>query len=154
MSGGIEKSYSEKFSQILDILKVFNFILAAIAILLYFIKKYDPTSPFFKHNLKKMRDFLVKPSRSSENIQSFVRPQADEYDYNLCRVLAKTHPVLANLLTDSTIIRLKSRSRCRYWRVEFNGCPKMYSISSACMTPIHSPHNEVLVLWKKKCLLK
>lgn len=43
---------------------------------------------------------------------------------------AITYPVLANLLTDKTIILLKSRSLCRYWRVVFIGCPKIYSISS------------------------
>lgn len=73
-----------------------------------------------------------------------------------------TYPVRANSLTTCTICRLRSRSRWRYCNDIFIGCPKIYSISSACRTPIHSLHNDVLVryeckggrrinvIWKKK----
>lgn len=30
------------------------------------------------------------------------------------------------------------------------GCPKMYSTSSPCSTPIHSPHSDVLVRWNNR----
>lgn len=61
-----------------------------------------------------------------------------------------TYPVLANSITELTIRLPSSRSTGRYCNDVFSGWPKKYSISSPCNTPIHSPHNEVLVLCKKK----
>lgn len=55
------------------------------------------------------------------------------------------YPVRANSLTACTIRRLNSRSRSLYCNELFRGCPNIYSISSACKTPIHSPQSDVLV---------
>ncbi|KAK9882197.1 hypothetical protein WA026_019709 [Henosepilachna vigintioctopunctata] len=42
------------------------------------------------------------------------------------------------------IFRLSSRSLELNWSDMLSGCPNTYSISSPCITPIHSPHNEIV----------
>lgn len=62
----------------------------------------------------------------------------------------KAYPVLANSMTELSIRLPSSRSTGRYCRDVFSGCPKKYSISSPCSTPIHSPHSDVLVRYKNR----
>lgn len=64
------------------------------------------------------------------------------------RIFARrmTYPVRANLEQACMIRRLRSLSRALYCSVMFRGWPNTYSISSPCITPIHSPHRLVLVL--------
>lgn len=64
------------------------------------------------------------------------------------KLLTKAYPVLANSMTELSIRLPSSRSTGRYCRDVFSGCPKKYSISSPCSTPIHSPHSDVLVRYK------
>lgn len=62
-----------------------------------------------------------------------------------------SYPVSANLVKYFMILLLSSFSS-RVWAVPFSGSPKTYSISSACITPIQSPHGLTLVRcnWKIK----
>lgn len=53
-------------------------------------------------------------------------------------------------MTELSIRLPSSRSTGRYCRDVFSGCPKKYSISSPCSTPIHSPHSDVLVRYKNQ----
>lgn len=59
-----------------------------------------------------------------------------------------TYPVAANRAKACMIFKLSSRSLELNCNDMFRGWPNTYSISSPCITPIHSPHKEVLVLCK------
>jgi len=54
------------------------------------------------------------------------------------------YPVSANVVKYFMILLLRSFS-ATVWSVLFNGAPNTYSISSACITPIHWPHGLRLV---------
>lgn len=64
-----------------------------------------------------------------------------------------SHPSSANREYACIILRERSRSFLLYSKDWFNGWPKTYSISSPCITPIHSPHRFVLVLWNNNSIL-
>lgn len=82
---------------------------------------------------------------------SFHLSHRPEYTYTYARARfvtapRDTHPVYANCAKYLIILRARSRSLSLYSRDAFKGCPKTYSTSSPCITPIHLPHTLVLVL--------
>lgn len=70
--------------------------------------------------------------------------------YSHCQIepfLKYSYPVSAKLVNDCMMWAARSRSLVWYCRDMLRGCPKTQSISSPCMTPIHSPQRLVLVRW-------